>query len=122
VVRKTVVGGAQPVQAAGQHEVLAAGRLLVRSAELADVADPPPDPPRCAPDVLPGDVGVAGVGRQQRGEDAQGRGLARAVGPEQAEDLPGGDGQVDAADGLNRGARGPERLAQPGHLDRRHRW
>src|SRR4029078_5836248 len=44
----------------------------------------------------------AGVGPQKRGEDAHGRSLARAVGPEQCEDGGGGDLEVEAAAGLDR--------------------
>ena len=111
------VGGAQPVQPPGEHQVLPPGPFLVGPAELADVADPPPDNPRRAPDVGPGDVGGARIGGQQRGEDAQGGRLPRAVRPEQPEDLPRGNGQVDAAYRLDDGPCGPERLAQPAYLD-----
>ena len=42
---------------------------------------------------------VAGVGLQQPGDHAQGRGLARAVGAEQRVELAGLDGQVEPVDG-----------------------
>jgi len=42
--------------------------------------------------------GGSGVRCRQRGEDVDGRGLARAVGPEKAEDLPGIDLEVDTGD------------------------
>ena len=48
-------GGAEPVQAAGEQQVLPPGRVLVGAPELADVTDPPPDQRRLAPHVRPGD-------------------------------------------------------------------
>ena len=47
-------------------------------------------------DVEAGDLGPARVGLQQRGQDAHRRGLAGAVGPEQAEDRTPLHAQVDA--------------------------
>jgi hypothetical protein len=46
-------------------------------------------------DVIAGDAGAAGVRPRERGEDPDGGGLARAVGPEQAEDRPGRNGEVE---------------------------
>ena len=43
------------------------------------------------------DLDIARRGRQQSFEDLDGRGLARAVRPEQAEALAGLDGQVEPA-------------------------
>ena len=116
------VGGAQSVQSPREKEVLPPCRFLVGPAELPDVADPPPDKPRCAKDVGPSDQSGARIGGQQGGEDAQGRRLTRAIWPEQPEDLPRRNSQVDAADGLNGRASDPERLAQPGDLDSGHWW
>ena len=60
--------------------------------------------------VVPHHAGHPGVRRDQGGQDLDGRGLARAVRPEQGEDLALVDGQVDAVqDGLL-----PVRLAQAG--------
>ena len=52
-------------------------------------------------DVDARDRRAAGRGLEQRGEDADGGGLAGAVGPEQAVDGAVGDGEVDAVDGLD---------------------
>ena len=46
-----------------------------------------------------GDLGVAARRQEEGGQDAQGRRLAGAVRPDQAEDLTGLDVQVDAGDG-----------------------
>jgi hypothetical protein len=54
------------------------------------------------------DQRAARGGRQQRGEDANGGGLARAVVAEEAEDGAGLDGEVEAAEGLG----APERPAE----------
>ena len=43
----------------------------------------------------------AGVGLFQPGDDPQGRRLAGGAGAEQAEELPGGDVQIDAAEGFD---------------------
>ena len=58
------------------------------------------------------------VGLQQRGEDADRGGLARAVRAEHTEDGGPLDGQVDAAQGLGR----PEPLHQALGLHRGHRF
>jgi hypothetical protein len=47
-----------------------------------------------------GDVDRPGVGAQQGRDHPQGRGLARAVGPEQREDPPGLAGELEIVDGL----------------------
>ena len=50
-------------------------------------------------DRAAGDLGGPGRRAQERGQDAQGRRLAGAVGPDEAEDLARLDRQVDAGDG-----------------------
>ena len=95
-------GPAEVVEAADQLEVAAAGQQLVDRRLLAGEADAGPHAGRLAHDVEPGDLGRALVGGQQRGEDADGRGLARAVGAEQA------------ADGAGRARRGRGRAAPSG--------
>jgi hypothetical protein len=61
-----------------------------------------------APRVAAEQLGVPGVGAQQPEQDADGGGLAGAVGPEEAVHLAGGDGQVEAV----QRARRAERLVQ----------
>jgi hypothetical protein len=48
---------------------------------------------------MPNTEDRAGVGLQQAGHHAQGRGLAGAVGPEQRVELAGADGEVQSIDG-----------------------
>jgi len=57
---------------------------------------------RVAHDVVAGDPGAAGVRYGQRGEDADGGGLARPVRTEHAQDRAGAYGQVDAGQRLRR--------------------
>ncbi|HET9071682.1 MAG TPA: hypothetical protein VFN60_07180 [Acidimicrobiales bacterium] len=47
------------------------------------------------------DPGAAGGGRLQAEDQVDGGGLAGTVGPEEGHDLPGGDLQVDAGDGVD---------------------
>ena len=66
-------------------------------------ARPMPEPELLgvAHDVEPVHLGPAAVGREQRGQDADRRGLARAVRPEQAEHRAGLDLEVDALERLD---------------------
>jgi hypothetical protein len=69
-------------------------------------------------DVEAGDTGRPSRGPQHGAEDAHGGGLAGAVGPEQAEDLPGPGLEADAIDGVDQpAAQVPERLGQVLDLD-----
>jgi hypothetical protein len=52
--------------------------------------------PRVTANVGPGDNRLAGVHRQQGGQHAKSRGLTCPVGAEEAVDLSGSDGEVDA--------------------------
>ena len=60
-------------------------------------------------------------GLEQRGQHAQGSGLARAVRPEETDDLALADGQVHAPDRLDRALAALEGSRQPPCLDDRHR-
>ena len=107
----------QVEQLADQHQVLGAGQVLVDRGVLAGQADglahlraasratsKPPTRAR------------AGVGPQQRGQDADGGGLAGAVGAEHAEHGALARGEVDAVERLG----GAEALAQAGRFDHVH--
>src|SRR6185437_12696180 len=87
--------GAEVVEPADHVEVLAAGEVLVDRGVLAGKPDDLAYGAGLADDVVPGDQGTARVGSQKRGEDADGGGLAGAVGPQQAEDGAGRHGKVD---------------------------
>ena len=55
-------------------------------------------PSRVGDHVVARDADLAGVGRDQRGQDLHHRRLACAVGPEQGEDRALGDGEIDAVE------------------------
>ena len=83
-------------------QVLAAGQVLVDRGVLAGQAD------RLAHVAAgrgatskPATVAPPGVGVEQRGEDAHRRGLAGAVGAEQAEHAAAGHDEVDAVERLH---------------------
>jgi hypothetical protein len=74
------------VELADHGEVLAPREEAVDRGVLRREADPPPHPGRVGGDVDPGDARDARVGLRERGQDADGGGLAGAVRPEQAAD------------------------------------
>ena len=84
-----------------EHEILAAGAVLVDARVLRHVADRAPDGAGLAADVVARDLRPAGVHPAQRGEDADGRRLARAVRTEQAEDLALAHGEGNAGQRLH---------------------
>ena len=104
-------------EAREQHRVLAPGERALGRELLGDVADQPPDRHALARDVVAEHVGDAGRDPQQRGEDADRRRLARAVGAEEAEHLAGPDLEVDRVDGgLLAEAVGEARAADSGRV------
>ena len=86
---------------ADEAEVLAAGEVLVHGGVLAGEADALAHRLRVGGDVEAQHLGPAGVRPEDGGEDADGRGLAGAVGAEQAEHGAGGDGEIDAGEGAD---------------------
>jgi hypothetical protein len=93
--------------ASRRSQVLLAGQHVVDGGVLAGEADRPPDADRVGQQVMAGHGGGPGVRPQQRGEDADQGGLARAVGAKEGDDLARGHGQVNPVeDGL-----APEGLA-----------
>src|SRR6185312_11785900 len=78
---------AHPLDPSLQHQVLAAGAVLVDARVLWHVADRAPDRARLTADVVAGDLGAAGVHPAERREDPDRRRLARTVWSEQPEDL-----------------------------------
>ena len=87
--------------------------------DLGDIADPPPDLARVRTKVDAGDGRRTGGRTEQGGEHAQRRGLARTVGSEQTDDLPGADLEVDALHGSDGAGLGLERAGQAVRLDHR---
>jgi hypothetical protein len=75
--------------------VVEAGEVLVHGRVLTGQADQLPHLVGLAHHVVPADLRVPGIGREEGGQDAYGRGFSGAVGAEQTEDTAGADGQVD---------------------------
>ena len=90
------VGRAHAVQAGVVDDLLAGARLGRGRAALRHVADAAADADRVGDQVAAGHRGGARRRLEQRGQHAQRRRLAGAVGAEEADDLPGGDVEVDA--------------------------
>lgn len=111
---------AQPVQPALGDQLLPDGQERVDTAGLGDVPADGADGRRIGEQVVAGHGGRAPGRGEQRGEHAQGGRLTRAVGAEEGDDLARADGQVDAADGFHRAARGREGPGQPGRADDGH--
>jgi hypothetical protein len=89
--------------------------VLVDGGVLAGEPDAGAQRRRVGHHVEAGDAGAAGVGFEQGRQDADGRGLARAVGAEHAEHGAGGDRQLHAVERPRR----PEGLHEPTHEDGR---
>jgi hypothetical protein len=92
--------GAQVVEPAEHLQVLPAAQLLVEGGVLPEEPDPPPHLPGPGPYVVARDPHQALVVAQQGGQDPYGRGLARAVGAEQAVDGAAPDGEVESVQGV----------------------
>ena len=100
-------------ESAGEAQVAATGEVGVYRSELPGQADAAAHVTGLADDVEARHGGVPGVGSREGGEGADGGGLARAVGPEQAQDRARLDVQVDAVEGLH----GTEGLAEVVDVD-----
>ena len=85
-----------------QPQVLGAAEVVVEHAVLEDDADRAPDLDGVGAHVVAADRRLPARRPDQRGEHADRGGLARAVGSEQAEDLPGPDPEREAPDGMHR--------------------
>ena len=85
-------------QARGVEQVLARRQVVVEADGVGQVADPALDLERLAHRIEAQhlDRAAAGLGQPEHHQD--GRRLAGAVGPEQAEDLAAADAEVDRVD------------------------
>ena len=95
-----------------QGDVVQHGHVREEVERLEDDPDPATDPvdvDALGRDLLAADDDPAGIDGLEQVDAAQERGLARPRRPDQADDLVLGDGQVDAAQDLERA----ERLVQP---------
>ena len=82
-----------------EHEVLGGGEVLVDRGVLPGHAEQLADDVRLTAYVVAEHLARAAVDRQQGGEHLEHRGLAGAVGSEDAEDLAAADLEVDVVDG-----------------------
>ncbi len=110
-------GSVEAEQAAVDLEVAPPGERPVDDGLLKHDGALAPGGQRFRGQVETGQAGAAGGGYDGRREHPDGGRLAGAVGPEQPEHLPGGDGEVDIPDGFHAAG---VRLAQP--VDVHHRW
>lgn len=86
------------VQPAEHPQVLAPGEVLVHRSVLARQPDDRPDLLRLSEDVETAHARPPGIRPEERGQDADRGGLAGSVRPEQAQDRPFIDGQVEAVE------------------------
>ena len=91
-------GRGEAVQLGEVAQLLADGHPRVQAALLGHVADPAAPPGVDGAAVEPD---LAGVGGQDPQDDAHRRGLARAVGPDEAEELAGPDGEGHVRQGAH---------------------
>jgi hypothetical protein len=107
------LGGRDAVEPRLHDQLLADQAIGARAAALPHVADLAAHPGRIGGEIVARDRGAARRGPQQRGEHAQRGGLARAVGPEEADQLTRRDVDVHPGHGLHRTPAGAERAGQP---------
>ena len=72
-----------------------------------------------SPGIGPEEAGTPGVGPDHAEQDAQGGGLTRAVGAEEARDLPGGDAHVQPIQGAGGAGATAKGLGQALNVDDR---
>ena len=108
-------GTTQPLEPPAETEVLPDAQFRGDRHRLGEVAHAPADFIRLRAHIEPGDAGRsdAGVRRQERGQDAHGGRLPRAVLAEESGDLAARDGEGDAVEDGSR----TERSVQVRHLD-----
>ena len=106
---------AEVVEVGHEPEVLAAGQEVVDRRELAGDADGRAHALRVRPQVGTADLDLAGVRREERRQDLDGRRLAGAVGTQQGEHRARRDLDVDPVEDEELAVR----LAETGDLDGR---
>ena len=91
--------GVEAVHAADKGEVFGRGETAEKRHALGDDTDLALERDGVLREVFAEDFDAAGGGGEQAGEHLDGGGFACAVGAEEAEELAGCDGEVDAVDG-----------------------
>src|SRR5690606_1264916 len=89
-----VLGVLYPVEPGGEPEVLPAGHGVIEADRIGKEPDPPLHLERVPSRVEPQHLYVTARGLDEAQEHQDRRRLARAVRPEETEDLPGGDVEV----------------------------
>ena len=107
------------IEVALELQQLTAGQDLVDRHLLGHVAEQVAHAPRFAQGIEAGDAHAAGIRGEQGGQDAQGGGLAGAVGAEQAVEAAGGHRQIEAVEGHHLGTLAAVGLAQVPQLQHR---
>jgi hypothetical protein len=102
------------------HQAVRIGAAGGSADGLGDVADPAADAHRVAQQVCPRHRPGPRRRGQQGGQHVQRRRLARAVRPEEADDLAVMHGQVDPSHGLYHAPAAPEGPRETARLDDRH--
>jgi hypothetical protein len=90
----------EPEQGRGEVDVLADREVRVQAEQLGHVADPLARPPPERVRLLPEHLDPALRGSQRAGDHADRRGLARPRRPDQPNDRPGRDLEIQVLDGL----------------------
>ena len=92
---------AEPVEPADHLEVFVAGQVFVDGRILARQSDPGPHPVGVLGHVDARHLSGSAVCQQERGQNAYRRGLAGAVGTQQAQHFAFGDREVETGEGLH---------------------
>lgn len=103
------LGAGQSTQPAGVGEEFTPGEAFEEPQPLRQDADAGLHLDRVPPHVVPDDLHRALVGAEQSGDHRQGGGLPGPVRPDQPDEPPGGQFQIDPGDG----GLGPEPLPEP---------
>ena len=114
------LGHVEVVEPTHHHQVLPACEVLVDGRVLAGQPDRAAHALGVGGDIDAVDRGPPGVGGEQRGEDADGRGLARTVRPEQPQHRPGRDLEVHTVERTDLARSAREHLDQAFSVDGCH--
>jgi len=97
---RELLGARQPVQARGEREILGDGQLAVQAERLGHVSDARLEGGDVAAEMESEHLRDVRLDVEQPRERSEERGLPRAVGADERDDLPRGDREVDAAERL----------------------